>query len=182
MLRLETLPARYGDCIWIEYGTDPIRRILIDGGLSLTLLSPTIPMLADLHKDWEQSCEDIKITPEAVEEARKEGPFETLGAAPWPQRPDVEQLLREDFEEDNSAANASSIAFLLESRLIRILLAADAHPSTLVESIGRLGEGKFKLDAFKLAHHGSRGSVSADRSTRFLRAHETAPVRQGVGK
>jgi len=31
------LPARYGDCIWIEYGTnDEMHRILIDGGTSGT--------------------------------------------------------------------------------------------------------------------------------------------------
>lgn len=283
MFRLEVLPARYGDCIWIEYGTDPVRRILIDGGapgvykrtlkprleqlsdeernfellvvthvdydhirgiielalddglpfkakdvwfngfrhipdkpldvlagkhgeqltelllrnglswnvhgfakeavlvpkegplprvefeggLRLTLMSPTIPLLADLRKDWEHSCEDINITPEELEEARKEGRFETLavsspGVAPGPQRPDVEQLLRENFEEDNSAANGSSIAFLLEYGSLRILLAGDAHPSTLVETIRRLGDGKLALDACKLPHHGSRGSVSAD--------------------
>jgi hypothetical protein len=284
MLRLEVLPARYGDCIWIEYGKDPVRRLLIDGGapgvykrtlkprlkqlsdeerefellvvthidydhirgiielalddklpfkakdvwfngfrhlpdkppdvlagkhgeqltdlllsnglswnahgfgreavvvpkggplprvefdggLSLTLMSPTVPLLADLRKDWEQSCEDINITPAELEEARSEGRFETLdaatpgGAAPGPLRPDVEQLLRESFEEDDSAANGSSIAFLLEYETIRILLAGDAHPSALVESIGRMGGGKLALDACKLPHHGSRGSVSAD--------------------
>ncbi len=33
MLRLEALPARYGDCLWIEYGSgDNLRRILIDAG------------------------------------------------------------------------------------------------------------------------------------------------------
>ncbi|MGB5773828.1 MAG: MBL fold metallo-hydrolase [Sedimenticolaceae bacterium] len=283
MFRLEVLPARYGDCIWIEYGEDPVRRLLIDGGapgvykktlkprlmqlsdeerkfellvvthvdydhirgiielaldnklpfkaedvwfngfrhipdkpedvlagkhgeqltdlilrngaswnahgfgmeavvvpekgplprvefdggLNLTLMSPTIPMLATLRKDWEQSCEDINITPDELEEARKEGRFETLdasrpGAAPEPKRPDIEQLLRERFEEDNSAANGSSIAFLLEYKTLRILLAGDAHPSTLVETIRRLGEGKLALVACKLPHHGSRGSVSAD--------------------
>ena len=124
-------------------------------------------MLADLRKDWEHSCEDINITPEELEEARKEGRFETLDtsrpeAASRPKRPDVEQLLREDFEEDNSAANGSSIAFLLEYESLRILLAGDAHPSTLVETIGRLGDAKLALDACKLPHHGSRGSVSAD--------------------
>jgi len=283
MFRLEMLPARYGDCIWIEYGEDPVRRILIDGGapgvykrtlkprlkqlsdeerkfellvvthvdydhirgvielalddklpfeakdvwfngfrhipdkpvdvlagkhgeqltdlllsngsswnahgfdkeavvvpsegplprvefdggLTLTLMAPTIPMLADLRKDWEHSCEDINLMPEELEEARKEGRFETLDASrpaavPGPERPDIERLLREDFEEDNSAANGSSIAFLLEYKSLRILLAGDAHPSTLVETIGRLGDGKLALDACKLPHHGSRGSVSAD--------------------
>lgn len=283
MFRLEILPARYGDCIWIEYGKDPVRRILIDGGapgvykrtlkprlkqlsdeerkfellvvthvdydhirgiielalddklpfeakdvwfngfrhipdkpadvlagkhgeqltdlllskgsswnahgfdekavvvpnegplpciefdggLTLTLMAPTLPMLADLRKDWEHSCEDINITPEELEEARKEGRFETLdasrpGAVSGPERPDIEKLLREGFEEDDSAANGSSIAFLLEYKSLRILLAGDAHPSTLLETIARLGDEKLALDACKLPHHGSRGSVSAD--------------------
>ena len=284
MLRLEVLPARYGDCIWIEYGRDPVRRILVDGGapgvyrrtlrprlrrlpdkerrfellvvthvdydhirgvielalddrlpfeakdvwfngfrhipdkppdilagkhgeqltdllvskgaswnahgfgtdavvvpdqgalprvefdggLSLTLMSPTVTMLADLRADWEQSCADINITPEELEEARKQGRFETLDAsgpaseAAGPQRPDVERLLREPFQEDDSAANGSSIALLLEYQTRRILLAGDAHPSTLVETIGRIGGGRLALDACKLPHHGSRGSVSSE--------------------
>ncbi len=283
MLRLEVLPARYGDCIWIEYGEDPVRRILIDGGapgvyrrslkprlrqladearvfellvvthvdydhirgiielaldeglpfkardvwfngfrhipdkppnvlagkhgeqltdllvrngiswnaqgfdaeavvvpsagdlprveldggLRLTLLSPTFSLLADLRKDWEESCDDINITPEELEEARAAGRFETLsGARPATAavsgRPDVERLLREEFVEDNSAANGSSIAFLLEYHSQRILLAGDAHPSALVETIGRLGDGKLVIDACKLPHHGSRGSVSPE--------------------
>jgi beta-lactamase superfamily II metal-dependent hydrolase len=34
MLRIEMLPAEYGDCLWIEYGKseDKIHRVLIDGG------------------------------------------------------------------------------------------------------------------------------------------------------
>src|SRR5215472_7444215 len=32
-LRIELLPARMGDCLWIEYGRgDDIYRILLDGG------------------------------------------------------------------------------------------------------------------------------------------------------
>jgi hypothetical protein len=282
MLRLEVLPARYGDCLWIEYGSNPIRRLLIDGGaagvykralkprieqlpagdrtfellvvthvdydhirgiielaldddldfrardvwfngfrhipdkpadvlagkhgeqltdlllsngvgwnahgfnegavvvpqegplprvefdgeLSLTLLSPTVPLLADLREDWERSCEDINIGPEELEQARAEGRFETLAGPaediPEAQRPDIEQLLRAEYEEDASAANGSSIALLLEYRSRRILLAGDAHPGTLVESIRQLGVDKLKLDACKLPHHGSRGSVSTE--------------------
>ncbi len=37
MLRVEMLPANYGDCLWIEYGdAGPMHRILIDGGLAGT--------------------------------------------------------------------------------------------------------------------------------------------------
>jgi len=33
VLRVEMLPARYGDCLWLEYGKeDDLHRVLIDGG------------------------------------------------------------------------------------------------------------------------------------------------------
>jgi beta-lactamase superfamily II metal-dependent hydrolase len=75
----------------------------------------------------------------------------------------VAALLEAPFVEDNSAANGSSIAFLLEYKdRRRILFTGDAHPSTLVESMSHLRPEQLRLDAFKLPHHGSRGSVSAD--------------------
>ncbi|HSD67911.1 MAG TPA: MBL fold metallo-hydrolase [Woeseiaceae bacterium] len=142
----------------------PLPRVQFEGGLVLTLMSPTLPRLAELRKDWEESCKDIDISPEELEDARTRGQFRTLGHgdAAEPTRPDVEQLLRENFVEDNSAANGSSIAVLAEYGEIRILLAGDAHPSTLVEAIDRLGPDKLPLTACKLPHHGSRGSVSAE--------------------
>jgi beta-lactamase superfamily II metal-dependent hydrolase len=281
MFRLEILPARYGDCIWLEYGSNPVRRMLIDGGapgvykralkprlqqlsdeerefellvithvdydhirgiielaqddtlafqakdvwfngyrhlpqppgppilagkhgelltdillkngdnwnshgfdgnavvipesgelphivfdegLTITLMAPTIPMLADLRKDWEKSCQDIDITPQELEQARAEGRFALLGEKeppPGKKRPDIEQLLREDYTEDHSSANGSSIALLIQHGDYNALLAGDAHPSTLVESIEKLGNRKLKLDLCKLPHHGSRGSVSS---------------------
>lgn len=280
MFRVEVLPARYGDCLWIEYGTEPVRRVLIDGGapgvykrtlrprlerlgadertfellvithvdydhikgilelahdesvgfhakdvwfngyrhlpsldqrevlagkhgeeltdllvkrgsswnqrgfageavvvpdegdlprieldggLSLTLLAPTIPTLADLRGDWEKSCQDIDLTPGELEAERVAGRFATLSAeAPPVERPDVASLLLDRFEEDHSTANGSSIAFVAEYEGRRVLFAGDAHPTTLVESITRMGSGTLRLDACKLPHHGSRGSVSAD--------------------
>lgn len=134
-------------------------RIHLAGGVDLTLLAPTVPMLSDLRKDWRESVESINITPEELEEKRKEGDFQLLKKK---KRPDIDALLREPFEEDDSAANGSSIAFLLEYEGLRLLFTGDAHPSTLVESIARMGDGRLKLDACKLPHHGSRGSVSAD--------------------
>jgi hypothetical protein len=33
MFRVEMLPARYGDCLWLEYGDeDDVHRVLVDGG------------------------------------------------------------------------------------------------------------------------------------------------------
>lgn len=146
-----------------EQGALP--RIEFAGGLFLTLMSPTLSMLAALRKDWEESCNDINITPEELDQARAQGQFRTLRhgeAVHAPGRPDVEQLLREDFVEDTSAANGSSIAFLVEYGDLRILLAADAHPGVLIDAIDRLGHHKLPVTACKLPHHGSRGSVSAE--------------------
>ncbi len=155
-----------GDAVVIP-DDGPLPRVEFEGDppLFVTLMAPTIPTLADLREDWEDSCKDINITPEELEEAREQGQFRTLrhgDAAASSARPNIEQLLREDFVEDASAANGSSIAFLVEYGELRILLAGDAHPSTLVESIDRLGNDKLSLDACKLPHHGSRGSVSAE--------------------
>jgi hypothetical protein len=51
--------------------------------------------------------------------------------------------------------NGTSIAILAEYHNRRVLLAADAHPERLTESLKSLAaeEGRsFPLDAFKLAH------------------------------
>ena len=56
MFRLEMLPARYGDCIWIEYGEDPVRRILIDGGapgVYKRTLKPRLKQLSDEERKFE---------------------------------------------------------------------------------------------------------------------------------
>jgi beta-lactamase superfamily II metal-dependent hydrolase len=73
------------------------------------------------------------------------------------------------FGNDRSVANGSSIAFLLEYDGVSCLLAADAHPRVLAASLKRLmasrnlGAGdRLKLDAFKLAHHGSMGNVNEE--------------------
>ncbi|MEA3406458.1 MAG: hypothetical protein U9R48_00065 [Chloroflexota bacterium] len=62
-------------------------------------------------------------------------------------------------------ANHSSIALLFEYAGRRVLLAADAYPSVLAEGLKAMGYSArrpLKLDAFKLAHHGSRGSTSGE--------------------
>ncbi|HZD69010.1 MAG TPA: MBL fold metallo-hydrolase [Actinomycetes bacterium] len=143
-------------------------RVELDESIALTVLSPTLQQLADLRKDWRTSCKDISLRPEDLEDARRRGRYQTLSLTSTLDEtevppPDVTALLRAPFHEDASAANGSSIAFLLEYQdRRRILCTGDAHPSTLVESMGHLRPEQLQLDACKLPHHGSRGSVSAD--------------------
>jgi beta-lactamase superfamily II metal-dependent hydrolase len=144
------------------------QRVELDESVALTVLSPTLPQLAGLRKDWRASCRDIGVRPEDLEEARRHGRYRTLSStAPAGETAsppfDMAALLGTRFTEDDSAANGSSIAFLLEYRnRHRILCTGDAHPSTLVESMRHLGPEQRRLDACKLPHHGSRGNVSAD--------------------
>lgn len=141
-------------------------RVRLDDSVTLTVLSPTLPQLTDLRRDWRASCATIGVRPEELEAARREGRYPTMGSAAGPAPEilaDLRPLLEAPFQEDDSAANGSSIAFLLEYEdRLRILCTGDAHPSTLVSSLERLKPEQRRIQVCKLPHHGSRGSVSAE--------------------
>jgi beta-lactamase superfamily II metal-dependent hydrolase len=78
----------------------------------------------------------------------------------------VDALAAEPFSEDAGAPNGSSIALLAEFGGAAAVFGADAYPSVLAASIRRLlqqrGTQRLKIDAFKLAHHGSKNNLSAE--------------------
>lgn len=140
-----------------DHGALP--RIERNGGeITLTLFGPSRAALAKLAREWDAPT-IAGITETVVEE-----PDDLLGRDdPWP--PDYDALLREPFKADTGAPNGSSIAFLLSHGSTRILFAADAPAAELVPAILRLlgesGEGdRLRLEACKLAHHGSMKSTS----------------------
>ncbi len=65
---------------------------------------------------------------------------------------------------DSSAANGSSIAFILEYDDKRVLFGADAHAPVLTEALKRyakqVGEARPRIDLVKLSHHGSNANLS----------------------
>jgi beta-lactamase superfamily II metal-dependent hydrolase len=131
-------------------------RITLEGGLVLTLLSPTPGKLAELKPNWEKEVRKAGLDPNVKrpEEAESEEGFELLAA------PNVDTLAGEAFSEDSAEANGSSIAVLAEFDGRRILLTGDAHPSVLTAAIKRLGKSKLAVDLCKLPHHGSKANVS----------------------
>lgn len=138
--------------------TEDLPRRELDGDLSLTVLSPTLQDLARLKPKWEEEVVKAGLDPKAKRPEEVESPegFELLDGS----LPDVEELCAVPFSEDNSEANGSSIALLLEFKGHRVLLAGDAHPSVLKDAVNRLGrKGKLSLDACKLPHHGSKANV-----------------------
>jgi hypothetical protein len=142
----------------------------LPGGLELTLLSPDRGDLEALDAEWDKEVHAAGMDPGSTEAAlarlrnkpRYRPPPDLLGE----QKPDVEDLAKKAFVEDNSKTNRSGIAFLAEYEGKSCLCAADAHPSVLARSLRRLrltrGQHRLKVDAVKLSHHGSGGNTSPE--------------------
>lgn len=139
---------------------DPLPVVELPGGMVLTLLSPTRQALAELRPVWKAEVERAGLVPgQAAEDERAAAP-DVLGAEAL----DPEALAEEAFEEDDSAANGSSIAFLAEFGGKSVLLTGDAHAGILADGLRRLarqrGTGTVAVDAIKLPHHGSKYNLS----------------------
>ena len=130
----------------------------LPGGLRLTLLSPTPDKLEELRPVWVRECRKAGMIPGSRprREPLPDG-IESFGT------PDIEELAATPFKADHSEANGSSIALLAEFEGRRILLGADAHTDVLTPSVRRLaGDGRLRLDAFKVPHHCSAHNLSEE--------------------
>lgn len=141
----------------------PLPRVELSGGATLTLLSPYRQNLTALDAEWGDELGHWANDAETPEAARVEA--DDLLGKPEPLTgldvSGVHALSEAPFSEDRTRPNGSSIAFLLEHEGVRVLFAADAHPSILLRSIERLSPGApLRLDAFKLSHHGSANNLS----------------------
>lgn len=137
-------------------GTKGLRSVDLPGGMTLTLLSPDRAKLTKLIPVWEKECKKAGLIPGAAAKPSEPPGLESFGAI------DIEQLAASPFHEDPTQANGSSIAVIAEFGGKRALLAADAHTDRLSASIKTFKKTakKLKLDAFKVAHHGSEHNVS----------------------
>lgn len=135
-----------------------LKKLTLEGGMTLTLLSPDRDQLIKLAPKWAEDCEKAGLVPRK-KAVRTEPPgIESFGAI------NIDTLALSDFDPDPEEPNGSSIAVLLEFQGKRALLAADAHAERLISSIKILKKNakSLKLDAFKIAHHGSEKNVSRD--------------------
>jgi hypothetical protein len=149
---------RDGAAIVVDSGELPTRTL--PGGMRLTLLSPTPPQLKKLAPVWTRELKRYGLEPGGRMDYSR-----FLKGTPSTST-DVDALAGEPFAEDAGAPNGSSIAVLAEFGGAAVVFGADAYPSVLAASIRRLlqqrGLAKLKLDAFKLAHHGSKNNLSSD--------------------
>ncbi len=132
-------------------------QVQLDGNMKVTILSPGVEQLKKLYPKWEK--EMAKLRAGKSEDESKPSLGDELGGGL-----DVVALANSQFKEDKAEPNGSSIALLFEFKNRRLLLGADAHPTVLANNVDRLlshsGAPALKLDAYKVAHHGSRANTS----------------------
>lgn len=166
-LRARDLPwnrAFHGGPVMVP-SEGPLPRVTLDGGMTLTLLSPWRAGLERLQTAWEKECRDAGIAPggarrRAVEAAPREARRRRKPGA----KPDLPKLLDAEFTQDTAEANGSSIALLAEHEGKRALLTGDAYPGVLMDAFERLfaerGGAPLAVDAMKVSHHGSRNNTT----------------------
>lgn len=134
--------------------------IPLPGGMELTLLSPGKESLVKLKEKWESES-DIMDDFDAI---KKELDSDTRYQ---PKADDllgdlVEDHAGDDATPDKSVPNLSSIAFIGKCDDKSCLFAGDATSEYLLKAINpilkKAGKSKLKVDAWKLAHHGSKKS------------------------
>jgi beta-lactamase superfamily II metal-dependent hydrolase len=150
------------------------------GGMRLTVLSPSMPQLDDLKRDWRQVLSDAGLTGTNLDAGlaramRQKGvtPADLLGDTGL----DVAQDARSIFASDQAVANSTSIGLLAEFDGRRALLTGDAWAPVLEAGIVRLLSERqlaaLPIDVLKVAHHGSKSNTSMDllerlRCSRFM--------------
>lgn len=144
----------FGRSAVVTEGDGAVRPIHVDGWPVITLLSPTPKRLVRLRTEWERETDRVR---------RGEPSDEEAPASPRRPLDDLSVVAATVTAKDSSAANGSSIAFLLEHRGTTCLLGADAFASVLGAALttlaNRRGGIPIELDVFKLPHHASRGNV-----------------------
>lgn len=135
--------------------TNKLKQISL-GDLKISILSPTKRKLASLRKKYKSKYTFLEsIEGESISEAVSVRDFDYVTK--------VEDFNLEEWKEDRSVENGSSITILTEYRNKKVLWLADSHPSDIVKSLKNLGyskENKVVCDWVKVSHHGSAGNNS----------------------
>lgn len=143
--------SHFGGSAVVVRDTNNLPVVKLKSGFEIKLLSPSVPALRKLNLDWKKEIEKIEEKGTVEERWKKEKrygstPASLLGSGP-----------------DKSIANLSSIAFIGNYKGKSCLFAGDAPSEALLPAVQALKKAqkkeKLSLDAWKLAHHGSKRST-----------------------
>lgn len=149
------------------------REIDLGNDVKITLLSPTLNKLKQLGEYWKRALYKMGYKKEITDGDIFDDAFEFLVSREKTRaivnrekkvsssQVNLETLSSKSFTEDTSAANGSSIAFILKFMGKKILFLGDSHPCIIEQELRSLyGEGPIWFDAVKVSHHGSSGNTS----------------------
>lgn len=156
------------DAVCVENGTD----IELSKNVKLILLSPDKSKLQKLMKFWKKELRKLGFSSSALDNQFFDDAFEFLVSNEKPIKKNIkknisskgisiENLMAEDFEEDDSPTNGSSISFVLEYGNKKLLFLGDSHPSIIERALkNKYQQEQLWFDAIKVAHHGSHKNTS----------------------
>ncbi|REA63420.1 hypothetical protein DSL64_02945 [Dyadobacter luteus] len=132
---------------------------LLPEGFKIEILSPTIEVLTKLKvhwpevsKEYKQKLKDITISGIKPSQISRGKLVDLALSDDTPQKAILADL-----------ANSSSIAFVLRTSDLSILLLGDSHPCLIHQSMKSAGystENKLKVDIVKVSHHGSKNNTT----------------------
>ncbi|HEX5113400.1 MAG TPA: hypothetical protein VFV79_11165 [Saprospiraceae bacterium] len=150
-----------GPVVIQDYNALP--EVKLPGGMKITLVNPGLKALVKLGEKWSTVLDEIgdeeKIEKRFASDLRYDEEIDDLLG----DEPTMEDLQTGTIPGDKSEANLSSIAFIGEYEEKTCLFAADAPSDSILPAIESLilptGRDTLKLNAWKLAHHGSKKST-----------------------
>lgn len=125
-------------------------------GLRIHILSPTSSTITKLRNKYKTG---IPLQTNEIDEISY-----ATAAAQYDYDKKIEDFSLDEFNEDDSLENRSSISALIEYQNKKILWLADSHPSVIVESLTQKGysvKQPLICDYVILSHHGSKGNNSS---------------------
>ncbi|WP_299252574.1 hypothetical protein [uncultured Aquimarina sp.] len=148
----------------IVVDNEELPKVTLPGGMQLTLLSPAPKHLSELKDKWECEVRKANLYPgvglAVNDEEETDDGIDSFGGE---EIPNIDILSQENFEEDTSAGNGSSIAFLAEYEGKKVLFCGDAFPSQLLDTLNIIApDEKIDLDLFKVSHHASSHNTSPE--------------------
>lgn len=150
------------------------QEIGIDQDASIFLLSPDKEKLEKLKSLWKEELKKYGVNYSFSDFESYDDAFEML--ALWEKERSntkpkeisvatqtVQALLKRSFDEDDTATNGSSVAFILHIQDKKLLFLGDAHPDLIVKSLNEYSKSVIVIfDLIKVSHHGSFGNISKE--------------------
>lgn len=146
-----------GAAVVVPDAPAPLPVVDLAGGMRLTLLAPTPAALAALAPEWQKWVDQARRVPTVPKRWRRDDVLGGFDPDAWAHVPD---------SEDRSKPNSAGIAFVAEHGRRRVAFLADVPPRFVLAAFRRAPEhwrgkdGRIRLDAVKVSHHGSRGNTS----------------------